>query len=90
MGLDLVHFKKITALDIILNKQLSIKHPEGELLINLPKSFNSEKPLRVPKKGYKEQNIQGDFYIKIAVTNEQEMSEELKEQINKLFDTVSN
>jgi molecular chaperone DnaJ len=89
VGDDLVHYKNVSAIDLLLNKQMTIKHPEGDLMVNLPRSFNSDKPLRVVKKGYRNQYNSGDFYIKIAVTNENDISDEIKEQIEKLLEPVS-
>ena len=83
-GFDLVHYLKLNVLDILLQKQVKIPHPEGELLINLPKNISSEKPLRLVKKGYRGDNDSGDFYVKLNITNEIELPEEKLNQIREL------
>jgi molecular chaperone DnaJ len=34
VGDDLVHYKNVSAIDLLLNKQMTIKHPEGDLMVN--------------------------------------------------------
>ena len=83
--MDLIYYKKITALDVITKKQILVPHPEGELMINLPKNLNTEKPLRLLKKGYRSNDGSGDFYIKVAVTNEYELPEEVQQKLEELL-----
>lgn len=84
-GDDLIHYLKLNVLDILLQKQIKIPHPEGELLINLPKNINSDKPLRMVKKGYRGDNDSGDFYVKLNITNEIDLPEEKLNQIRELI-----
>jgi molecular chaperone DnaJ len=50
--------------DELNNEKCSIPHPMGELLITLPKVFDTSKPLRVKSKGY---NGIGDLYVDLIV-----------------------
>jgi hypothetical protein len=43
---------------------LNIAHPQGDLSIKLPKTFDTSKPLRVKSKGY---HNRGDLFIKLFV-----------------------
>ena len=87
MGLDLIYKKKISALDLILNDSIDIEHPEGTLRIKIPEKFDTEKPLRIPNKGYKT-DIIGNFYIKISVLHNKDLLEnDLHKIINKLNKT---
>lgn len=77
---DLVYTKTVTLADLILNKPISLPHPDGELSFKIPPNTEMIKPLRMKGKGYKGNNFVGDFYIKINVIN-QEINEDLKKQI---------
>ena len=50
-------------LDGITQDKYKIPHPDGELLIPAPKTFDSSKPLRLRGKGYSG----GDMYVKLNV-----------------------
>jgi DnaJ-class molecular chaperone len=84
-GNDLIYYLKLNVLDIILQKQIKLPHPEGELLINLPKNISSEKPLRLVKKGYRGDDDSGDFYVKMNITNEIDLPQEKIIQIQELL-----
>jgi molecular chaperone DnaJ len=87
MGLDLIYKKKISALELILNDSVEIEHPEGTLRIKIPENFDTEKPLRIPNKGYKT-DIIGNFYIKISVSHNKNSAEnDLNKIISKLNKT---
>ena len=81
---DLIYTKKVSLSDLILNKPITLPHPDGELSFNLPKNTEMIKPLRMKGKGYKSQNHTGDFYIKINVIN-QEMEDDVKKEIIELL-----
>lgn len=50
-------------LDEIQKDKFKIPHPDGDLNINAPKTFDSSKPLRLKGKGFKN----GDMYVKLHV-----------------------
>jgi molecular chaperone DnaJ len=85
LGMDLIYYKKLTVLDVITKKQLLVPHPDGDLMINIPKNLNTEKPLRLLKKGYRANDGSGDFYIKVAVTNEYELPDEVQQKLEELL-----
>lgn len=83
---DLVYTKKLSLFDLIIEKEITIPHPNGDLKINIPKGLELIKPLRLKGKGYITQNGNGDYYIKInVVTNE--MTEDMKKEIVEKFKT---
>jgi DnaJ-class molecular chaperone len=49
-----------------LEESISIPHPDGAMLVKLPETFDSSKPLRVKNKGFKVEGI-GDFIINLNV-----------------------
>ena len=50
-------------LDDLKKERYNIPHPDGELIIPAPKSFDTSKPLRLRGKGYSS----GDMYIRLHV-----------------------
>lgn len=80
VGKDLVYVAKISPYDMILNNNIIIPHPSGQIQISLPKVTSTEKPLRVKTKGYITPNGVGDLYVKVSVVNS-EPSDEDKEKL---------
>jgi len=78
IGMDLVLKKKLDAYDFFTSDTVSIEHPEGELKIKLPDNVDTEKPLRIPNKGFNNQHQKGNFFIKLSVKKDQETREKLK------------
>lgn len=87
-GEDLIYYVKLNVVDIIMEKQVKVPHPEGDLLINLPKQINSDKPLRLVKKGYRGDSNSGDFYVKMNITNDIELPDETLNKIKELLEQV--
>jgi len=85
MGLDLVYTKLIDPITLVLDKSFVVEHPDGELLINIPKILNSEKPLRILNRGFKTKEINGNFYIKVVVEKTEDLEDSLKEKIKILL-----
>jgi len=59
---DLI-YNLFLGLDELQSEKYKIPHPDGELQITAPKTFDSSKPLRLRGKGYKG----GDMYVKLYV-----------------------
>jgi molecular chaperone DnaJ len=87
-GMDLVYFLELNALQIVTEEKLLIPHPDGALNINMPNKLNSDKPLRLVKKGFRTASGSGDFYIKLTITNNYELDEETKDKLKKLLKVV--
>jgi molecular chaperone DnaJ len=85
IGLDLVYYKKTTPLQMVLSEDLFIPHPDGDLKISMPEIFDTDKPLRLSKKGYKSNQGVGDFYVKLSVTNDKKIDSDLKRKISELL-----
>lgn len=76
MGNDLIYYLHISPVDLIVNSNVQIKHPDGDLEISIPDTLNSEKPLRIKSKGFVTNKGIGNFYIKVNVVNRQITSED--------------
>ena len=88
-GFDLIFNKKINAINLIIDDTMDIEHPEGTLRIKIPSIVDSDKPLRIPNKGYKTQQGNGNFYIKINITKESDIDSETKLKIKELLKNIN-
>lgn len=84
-GNDLIYYLKLNFKELLINDQVEIPHPDGNIKINLPEGFDTEKPLRLFKKGYKVDGTVGNFYIKISIQNNLTLTYEQREQINNIL-----
>jgi molecular chaperone DnaJ len=85
-GYDLIYNKKIDVLNIIIDDTIDIEHPEGTLRISTPKNLDSDKPLRIPGKGYKTPQGNGNFYIKLTIQKNNEIDQEIRDKIRDLLE----
>ena len=85
IGLDLILKKKLDVLDLLLMDNLEVEHPEGNLKIKMPTNLDTDKPLRIPNKGYSTDINKGNFYIKLSVKKDKEMDSDLKEEVKKIL-----
>jgi len=85
IGYDLVFNKKVTPLELVLEDNMIISHPDGDLSIKIPKEVSSDKPLRILNKGYKTPNGVGNFYIKLSVDKKTDLDTDTKNKIKKLL-----
>lgn len=85
LGNDLVLKFELSPVDILLNKTITINHPDGSLKINLPDNINTDKPLRLKSKGFVTSTGIGDFYVKINVVNK-ELTKEDKDKLKLLLE----
>jgi molecular chaperone DnaJ len=90
MGSDLVYKMEVTPLQLFLDEQVEIPHPDGNIKISFPDVFESEKPLRVPNKGYKYPEGTGNMYIKVNVRNDKDSNINLKNQLKDLIKQTEN
>jgi molecular chaperone DnaJ len=89
-GKDLILNKRISPVDMLLDDQIEVIHPEGNLKIKLPDGFDTETPLRVKNKGYKFNDGPGDFYVKIYVTKKEiKNQEKIKEILEQLVQVLN-
>jgi DnaJ-class molecular chaperone len=84
----LVYNLKLNVLEILTEKQITLPHPDGKLVISMPKNLNSDKPLRLVKKGYKDATGSGDFYVRLTVTNDYELNDDLKNNLKDMLKEV--
>jgi molecular chaperone DnaJ len=90
IGKDLILSKRLSPIEVLSNEQIEITHPEGNLKIKLPDTFDSEKPLRVPNKGYKYADGNGDFYIKVYVTKPNLNDPQVIQKLESLLENTKN
>jgi len=84
MGNDLIYHSRVTPIDVILKNKIIIPHPSGDISINIPPTFNTDKPLRLRGKGYLTNQGFGDMYLKISVTAETGLTESQISEIQKI------
>jgi DnaJ-class molecular chaperone len=58
--------KIFTSIESLSYDKFTIPHPDGELSITMPETFDTTKPLRVKNKGFKSHGI-GDLYVDCVV-----------------------
>lgn len=89
IGVDLIYNKKVTPLELIINDDMFIEHPEGGLNIKVPQKLSTDKPLRIINKGYKTPNGTGNFYIKLTVEKNEDLDINIKNKIKELTHNVN-
>jgi len=85
IGNDLVYTKIMDPLSLLLEKNVIIEHPEGELSIKIPNILSTEKPLRISNKGFKNKDSVGNFFIKIVVEKTKELDQNKIEKIKSIL-----
>ena len=85
IGKDLIYNMTLNVVEILMENQIRLPHPDGDLLINMPKNLNSDKPLRLVKKGYRDNVGSGDFYVKLSITNDYELNEDVKNSLKEIL-----
>jgi len=89
IGRDLIYSLKLNVIDVLTEKQIRLPHPDGDLIISMPKNLNSDKPLRLVKKGYRDGVGSGDFYVKITITNDYTLTNDVKESLMVLLKEIT-
>jgi molecular chaperone DnaJ len=85
INIDLVYKKKLQVSELLLSNTLEIEHPEGKLKISLPDNLDTDKPLRIPNKGFYDNTVRGNFYIKLSVIKNKNLSENEINKINEIL-----
>jgi len=89
-GFDLIYNLRIHPLNLILDDELIVEHPDGNLSIKIPESITTNKPLRIVGKGYKTDQGSGNFYIKVIVEKQENLDSKLKEELKQVLKLVIN
>lgn len=89
-GFDLIYNLRIHPLNLILDDELIVEHPDGNLSIKIPESITTSKPLRIVGKGYKTNQGNGNFYIKVIVEKQGNLDSKLKEELKHVLKLVTN
>ena len=85
IGMDLIYNKEITPLNLLVDDEMLVKHPDGDLMIKIPSEVNTDKPLRIVGKGYNLINGRGNFFIKLNVVKNKDLSDDIKLKIKELL-----
>jgi len=64
-GNSLIYDKVMSPIDIVTEKPIIIPHPDGDMRVNIPKDYVTDKPLRIKLKGYEDGSGRGDLYVNI-------------------------
>jgi curved DNA-binding protein len=87
-GLDITKTLDILPFEAALGSKVVVETFEGKIKITVPKSIDSGKKIKIPKKGYRDMkgNI-GDLYVKINIVNPPTITkqeEKLYEKLKKI------
>ncbi len=85
VGDDLICKMKLSPLQVLLDEKLLIEHPDGLLSVNMPDRLDTDMPLRIPNKGYKTENGNGHFYIKLSVVKTESLNQESKDKLKNIL-----
>jgi molecular chaperone DnaJ len=82
-----LHFNlKIAPEDIFVKKDITLDHPEGQVIVKFPPKLNTATPIRLKNKGYYTNEGRGDFIVKFDVdTNLTKLSEDILEKIENIL-----
>jgi molecular chaperone DnaJ len=83
IGMDLILKKKIDAFEFLTSDNIKVEHPDGDLLIKMPDSIDTDKPLRIPNKGFNFDNQKGNFFIKVSIKKDLTTKEKVKSFLEK-------
>jgi len=86
IGADLIFNKTLTPIELLVETDMIIKHPEGDLNVKIPYQLSTDKPLRILNKGYKTNQGKGNFYIKLRIEKTEDIDDELKNKIRDLIE----
>ena len=81
---DLVFYETLGPIDLLMDNDIEIPHPDGPIKIKVPENSETDKPLRLKGKGYTHRGGKGDLYIKVNIKNTKPTMEELKNIFEKL------
>ena len=63
---DLIYYAFFD-LEALNKSEFTVPHPDGDLLVKIPKEFNTQTPLRIKQKGFKGNYAAGDLFVKMNV-----------------------
>ncbi len=88
IGKDLVYKLRLDPIDLIIGDKITVEHPDGDLNVNFPDYVSTEKPLRIPNRGFKTQEGNGHFYIKLIIERTKIINNESKEKIKSILKVI--
>lgn len=84
-GLDLESTLDILPWDAALGSEMEVDTIDGRILVKIPAGIQTDSRIRVAGKGYRDtRGKRGDFFLKIRIVNPRTLSEELKEDYQRI------
>jgi molecular chaperone DnaJ len=71
---DLIYTKTYETIEDMMEDEITIPHPKGEIKVKKPEVLDTSSPLRIRNKGYMSQIRQGDLFVKQVVKLKRESS----------------
>jgi DnaJ-class molecular chaperone len=86
IGINLHMNLKIAPEDIFKKLDITLEHPEGQVVVKFPPKLNTATPIRLRSKGYYHNEGRGDFIVKFDVdTNLSNLDEEKLSKIEEIL-----
>lgn len=87
-GLDLISRVDVLPWDAALGTKQIVETLDGKIKVNIPEGIESDKRIKIPKKGYKDmKGNRGNLYLKINIVNPKTLSKAQRELYKKLQNT---
>lgn len=84
-GLNITKTLDILPFEAALGSKVVVDTFEGKIKISIPKSIDSGKKIKIPKKGYRDmKGKKGDLYVKINIVNPPKLTKEEEKLYEKL------
>lgn len=86
IGMNLHFNLKIAPEDIFTKKDITLEHPEGQIMVKFPTKLNTATPIRLRNKGYFNNDGRGDFIVKFDIdTSLSKLNEDKLSKIQELL-----
>lgn len=86
-GRDLVLEVDVLPWQAALGDELHVKTPEGRILLKIPSGIDAGGRIRIPGKGYPENGVRGDLFVKVRIVNPKVLTPHQKRLYEELRDS---
>ncbi len=84
-GIDLESALDILPWDAALGSEVPVHTIDGKIIVKIPQGIQTDSKIRVAGKGYKDTHgNRGDYFLKIRIVNPRNLSDDVKEEYQKL------
>jgi molecular chaperone DnaJ len=87
---NLVYDLTIDAVDLLIGKEILVKHYDGILKVNIPENINPNHFLRVQGKGIKNGSYVGDMLIRCHLNNDIKLPDDVKQKLKEYKESQAN